>query len=83
MSQKYLASIKADLERRVHADFDRMWRECIEPAIKTSYNNGLADGQRGTAAHTTTNKSRRRRLGTRSETHWVDASGGATMPRRP
>jgi len=43
----YLAEIKTDLKGLFDEAFDHAWREIVEPALKQSYKNGVADGRAG------------------------------------
>jgi hypothetical protein len=43
----YLAEIKSDLKGLFDEAFDHAWKEIVEPALKQSYRNGVADARAG------------------------------------
>lgn len=42
----YLADVKSDLKGLFDEAFDHAWKEIVEPALKESYRNGVADGRK-------------------------------------
>jgi len=43
----YLSGVKSDLKGLFDEAFDHAWQEIVEPALKQSYKNGVADGRAG------------------------------------
>jgi len=57
----YLADVKSELQGLFEEAFDHAWKEIIEPALKTSYKNGLADGRAGKGAQNDAGETKPRR----------------------
>ena len=42
----YLSQVKNDVKEVFDAAFEELWSEILEPALKQSYSNGLAEGKK-------------------------------------
>ncbi len=66
----YLADVKSELKGLFDEAFQHAWEEIVEPALKQSYKNGVADGRAGKGENGEREPKPRRQWGARR-------SGGA------
>ena len=57
----YLADVKSQLKNVFDEAFDYAWKDVIEPALKESYRNGVADGHAGKGAREDAGETKPRR----------------------